>query len=181
MKNHCLVSAKWKWKSLSHVWLFVTTWTIQFMEFPRPELWIGYPFPSPGDPPNPRIEPRSPALQADSLPAESHGKPKKTGMGSLSLLQWIFPMQDKPAFPALQVDSLPTELSGKSKGTLNSQSFDCLFSSIFFSFTLSYLCLNFLWVFNSLLGEFSSLRLNSLCKLISTYDNLPSHFLICLF
>ena len=137
--------------------------------------------PSPGDLPNPGIKCRSPALQADSLPAESHGKPKKTGMGSLSLLQWIFPMQDKPAFPALQVDSLPTELSGKSKGTLNSQSFDCSFSSIFFSFTLSYLCLNFLWVFNSLLGEFSSLRLNSLCKLISTYDNLPSHFLICLF
>ena len=39
---------------------------------------------------NPGIEPRSPSLQADSLPAESQGKPKNTGMGSLSLLQWIF-------------------------------------------------------------------------------------------
>ena len=42
----------------------------QFMEFSKPEYWSGQPFPSPGDLPNPRIEPRSPALQADSLPAE---------------------------------------------------------------------------------------------------------------
>ena len=50
-------------------------------------------FPSPGDLPNPGIEPRSPALQADSLPAGTPGKPKNTGVGSLSLLQWIFPTQ----------------------------------------------------------------------------------------
>ena len=47
-----------------------------------------------GDLPNPRIEPRSPTLQADSLPAEPQGKPKITGVGSLSLLQWIFPTQE---------------------------------------------------------------------------------------
>ena len=45
------------------------------MEFSRPEYWSGYPFPSPGDLPNPVIEPSSPALQADSLPAEPQGKP----------------------------------------------------------------------------------------------------------
>ena len=50
-------------------------------------------FPSPGDLPNPRFEPRSPSLQANSLPAEPQGKPKNTGVGSLSLLQWIFPTQ----------------------------------------------------------------------------------------
>ena len=43
------------------------------MEFSRPEYWSGWPFPSPGDLPNPGIEPRSPELQADSLPAESQG------------------------------------------------------------------------------------------------------------
>ena len=37
--------------------------------------------------PNPGIEPRSPALQVDSLPAEPQGKPKNTGVGSLSLLR----------------------------------------------------------------------------------------------
>jgi len=48
---------------------------IQFMEFSRPEYWSGWPFHSAGDLPNPGIEPRSPALQADSLPAEPQGKP----------------------------------------------------------------------------------------------------------
>ena len=85
---------KWKWKSLSHVRLFVTPWTIQSMEFSRPEYWSGQPFPSPGDLPNPGTEPTSPALQVDSLPAEPQGKPKNTGVGSLSLLQQIFPTQE---------------------------------------------------------------------------------------
>ena len=44
--------------------------------------WIAFPF-SRGSA-NPRIEPRSPTLQADSLPAEPQGKPKKTGVGSLA-------------------------------------------------------------------------------------------------
>ena len=46
-----------------------------------------------GNPPNPGIEPRSPTLQADSLPAKPPGKPKSTGVGSLSHLRWIFPTQ----------------------------------------------------------------------------------------
>jgi len=48
----------------------------------------------PGDLPNPGIEPRSPALQADSLPSELPGKLKNTGAGSLTLLQGIFPTQE---------------------------------------------------------------------------------------
>ena len=60
------------------------------MEFSRPEYWSGYSFPSPGDLPSPGIKPRSPALQVDSLPVEPQGKPKNTGVGSLSLLQQIF-------------------------------------------------------------------------------------------
>ena len=79
-----------KRKSLSHVRLFVTPWTIQSMELSRPEYWSGQPFPYPGDLPNPGIELRSLALQAGSLPAEPPGKPKKTGVGSLSILQQIF-------------------------------------------------------------------------------------------
>ena len=67
--------------------LFATPWTIKSMEFSRPEYWSGQPFLSPGYLPNPAIETRSPALQADSLPAETQGKPKNTGVGSLSLLQ----------------------------------------------------------------------------------------------
>ena len=51
-------------------------------------------FPSPEDLPNSGIEPRSPTLQVDSLPAESQGKPKNTGVGSLSFLQGIFLTQE---------------------------------------------------------------------------------------
>ena len=43
------------------------------MKFSRQEYWSGLPFPSPGDLPDPGIEPRSPALQADALPSELKG------------------------------------------------------------------------------------------------------------
>ena len=56
--------------------------------------WSGWSIPSPVDLPNPEIEPWSPALQVDSLPAEPQGKPKNTGVGSLFLLQRIFPTQE---------------------------------------------------------------------------------------
>ena len=77
----------------SHVQLFATPWPVQSMEFSRPEYWSGWPFPSPGNLPYPGIKPRSPALQADSLPTEPQGEPKNTGVGSLYLLQGIFPAQ----------------------------------------------------------------------------------------
>ena len=66
-------------KLLSHVRLFVTPWSIDCqappsMGFSRQEYWSGLPFPSPGDLSNSGIEPRSPTLQADSLPSEPSGK-----------------------------------------------------------------------------------------------------------
>ena len=69
-----------KVKLLSHVRLFVTPWTVAYqappsMEISRQEYWSGLPFPSPGDLPDPGIEPRSPTLQADALPSEPPGKP----------------------------------------------------------------------------------------------------------
>ena len=53
----------------------MTLWTVArqaplFMEFSRQEYWSGLPFPSPGDLPDPGIEPMSPAFQAVSLPIE---------------------------------------------------------------------------------------------------------------
>ena len=70
---------KAKVKSLSHVRLFATPWTVAYqappsMGFSRQEYWSGLPFPSPGDLPDPGIKPRSPALQADTLPSEPSGK-----------------------------------------------------------------------------------------------------------
>ena len=83
-----------EWKLLSCVWLFRTPWTIQSMDFSRPEYWGGWPFPSPEDLSNRGIKPRSPALQVENLPAEPQGKPKNTGVGTLSLFQWIFLTQE---------------------------------------------------------------------------------------
>ena len=70
---------KVKVKLLSHVRLSATPWTVAYqaspsMGFSRQEYWSGLPFPSPVDLPDPGIEPRSPALQADSLPSEPPGK-----------------------------------------------------------------------------------------------------------
>ena len=62
--------------------------------FSRQEYWSGLPCLPPGDLPTSGVKPRSPALHADSLPFEPPGKPKNTGMGSLSLLRGIFLTQE---------------------------------------------------------------------------------------
>ena len=70
-----------KWKKVelfSHVWPFETPQTVAYqappsMGFSRQECWNGLPFPSPGDLPDPGIERRSPALQADALPSKPPG------------------------------------------------------------------------------------------------------------
>ena len=66
-RGKMMIIVQWKWKSLSRVQLFVTPWTVAYqvalsMGFSRQEYWSGLPFPSPGDLPNPGIEPGSPAL-----------------------------------------------------------------------------------------------------------------------
>ena len=70
-----------KWselKSLTRVWLFATPWTAAYQAppsvgFSRKEYWSGLPFPSPGDLPDPGIEPGSPAFQVDALTSEPWG------------------------------------------------------------------------------------------------------------
>ena len=69
-------------KSLSSVQLFATPWTVAYqaplpMGFSRQEYWSRLPFPSPGDLPDPGIEPGSPALQADALTSDPGGKPRE--------------------------------------------------------------------------------------------------------
>ena len=69
-----------KVKLLSLVPLFEILWILVYQAppsigFSRQEDWSGLPFPSPGDLPDPGIEPGSSALQADTLPSEPLGKP----------------------------------------------------------------------------------------------------------
>ena len=85
-------------KSLSHVRLFATPWAVAHqaplsMGFSRQEYWSGLPFPSPGDPPNPVIEPGSPALQADAVfcdPIVSSPLGSSVhGMSQARILEWV--------------------------------------------------------------------------------------------
>ena len=100
-----------KVKLLSHVRLFATPWTVAYqtppsMGFSRQKYWSELPFPSPGDLPNPGVEPRSPALQADSLPAEPQGKPiitdnlcylsEKAMAPHSSTIAWKIPWTEEP-------------------------------------------------------------------------------------
>ena len=68
----------------------MTPWTVAYqtppsMGFSRQKYWSGLPFPSPGDLPDPGIEPRSPTLQADTLTSEPPGKPLKAKNNLTSL------------------------------------------------------------------------------------------------
>ena len=91
---------KRKVKSLSHVQLFVTPWTVAYqaspsMGFSRQEYWSGLPFPSPGDLPNPGINPGSPALCRQMLYHLSHqGSPYSERsilfISKLVLLTWSY-------------------------------------------------------------------------------------------
>ena len=103
---------------------FATPWTGAHkvplsMGFPRQEYWSGLPFPSPRGIPDPGIEPRSPTLQADTLPSEPSEKPwsspgQNTGVGSFIPSPEDLPNPGiEPESLALQADSLPTDLSGK--------------------------------------------------------------------
>ena len=70
-----IILAKKTVSLLNRVQVSVIPWTVAYqaapsMGFSRQEYWCGLPFPSPGDPLDPGIEPGSPALQADALPSE---------------------------------------------------------------------------------------------------------------
>ena len=76
-----MVAAAATAKSLQSCPTLCDPWTVAHqaplsMEFSRQEYWSGLPFPSPGDLPEPGIEPESPALEADALPSELLGKPQ---------------------------------------------------------------------------------------------------------
>ena len=106
-------------QSFSCVRLFATPWTAASRlfcpwGFSRQEYRSRLTCPPPGDLPSPGIEPRSPTLQAGSLQSESQGKPKNTGMDSLSLLQGIFPTQESnQGFLHCKWIFLPAELPGQ--------------------------------------------------------------------
>ena len=82
-------------KLLSLVQLFATPWTVAYQASPsmglsRQEYWSGLPFLSPGDLPDPGIEPGSPALEADALTSEPPGKLRRMVLLSNSSCVCVF-------------------------------------------------------------------------------------------
>ena len=76
--------------------------------------WVAFPFSRGSFQPRDRIQVSH--IAGGFFTSWATRKPKNTGVGSLPLLQWIFPThKSNPVSPALQADSLPTELSGKPK------------------------------------------------------------------
>ena len=118
---------------------------------PRILEWGGYPF-SRGSS-KPGIEPRYPALQADSLPAEPQGKLNITGVGSLYLLQWIFLTQGlNLCLLHWQADSLPlshlgnplsTDRKTQTSNVLGSDLYIYLY--IYVLLTIFYFCSHFIF------------------------------------
>ena len=82
--------------------------------FSRQECWSGLPCPPPGDLLKPGTKPRSPTLQVNSSPSEPPGKPKNTGVGSLTFSRGLSRLRNQTRVSSLQVDSSPAELLGKS-------------------------------------------------------------------
>ena len=82
------------------------------VRFSRQEYWSGLPFPSPGDLPDPGIEPRSPALQADALTSGPPGKPLFFNPGGFD--EEFYSKGIEPRSPALWANTVPSEPPGKS-------------------------------------------------------------------
>ena len=119
------------------------------MGFSRQEYWSGLPCPPPGDLPNPGIKPRSPRLQADSLPSEPPGKPKNTGVGNLSLLQGNFPTQESN-WGLLHCRRILYHMSCQVSLIVSFYSlfFNFLFCSVLFLCSVSgYFCVFCVWLF----------------------------------
>ena len=82
-------------QSLSYVWLFVTSWTVAHqvplsMGFSKQDYWNGLPFPSPGDLPDPGIEPASTPLARVFFTTEPPGKPMYV-LRVHCKKQWVLP------------------------------------------------------------------------------------------
>ena len=166
-------------KSLSHVQLFETPWTVAYqappsMGFSRQEYWSGLPFPSPGDLPNPGIEPRSPTFQADALTSEPPGKPHTITRNSQTELEYgrtskflhnIFPERQN-MFPSRNSYFFPDKLKNSIKAILNIKYYVCSCVTMFLWGSItSNTRVNFPWLSEKSLV--SSLRARS---------RVPKHF-----
>ena len=90
------------------------------MGFSRQEYWSGLPFPSPGDLPDPGIEPESPALEADALTSEPQGSPIYTKYTLFNSDTWgtLFSHNVQTIY---KVSQTSYKINNNSQGNLSSQ------------------------------------------------------------
>ena len=98
-------------------------WTVAYqaspsMGFSRQEYWSGLPFPSPGDLPDPGIEPRSPALEAGALTSEPPGKPNGRLHSTINHLPTGSPIQMYYSYLTSSVSRIKHMISSKPAGSL---------------------------------------------------------------
>ena len=91
---HAYYMAVNKVKVAQFCWTLCDPMDCSLWNSPGQNTGVGKHFPFFRGSSQPRVEPRSPTLQEDSLPAEPQGKTKNPGVGSLSLHQGIFPNQE---------------------------------------------------------------------------------------
>ena len=108
------------------------------------EYWSGLLCPPPEDLPNPRIKPRSPTVQADSLSHEPPGKPMNIGVSSLSLLQGIFPTKNQTIVGGFFTNWATREAKDLKHGSKSLRNNFCSFN-----WSTSYQSYWFIWVFSS--------------------------------
>ena len=93
-QSHTTKCQRVKVKSLNHVWLFETPWTVAYqtslsMGVSRQEYWSGLPFPSPGDLPDPGIEPKSPSARR-RIQLRFYGLKRNLLLNHILFLEFIF-------------------------------------------------------------------------------------------
>ena len=99
---HSICQQTWKIQQWPQDWKTSVLTFFSLVSFSFGSLVLGQPFPSPGDLPNPGIEPRLPALQADSLPAEPQGKPRYWSgqpIPSPNIHWWLDPTSSPSTLP----------------------------------------------------------------------------------
>ena len=107
---HCWITIVYMLSCFSHVWLFVTPWTIAhqaplFMGFSRQDYWSGLPFPPPGDLPSPGIKPESlvsPAFAGGFFTTAPPGNPNQNIPGLKNLWHFSLPTEKTPNLEAIQ-------------------------------------------------------------------------------
>ena len=154
------LSTEWKWKALSHLQLFVTSWTTQSMEFIRPKYWNGVAFPFSRGYSQPRDPTQVSHIAGGFFTSWDTQKPKNAGVGNLSLLQQIFLTQELNRVSCI-AGECPTNWPIRISINMWQRIFQKILAVVFHQVIVSHLVSKHLWWHNS--NEMCFLTLTDTC------------------